>query len=552
MRVPILILLSVAALLGACGAKQHDARLLSIEEIIEEHPDSALALIGRTDSLSINSRADIALYGLLYVQARTKCDYTECTDALIAPAIAYFREKGDKERLMKALFYGATTAYNRRELNEAVVRGMESHDIAASLNDYYWRAKAAELLGDVFQKSFLYSEGLKYRKEAVEYYKSAGKERNHRFAICDYVYDLHNNGAEYETLTYVLDSISHIAKTEPADSTLLNYSASYELLIYIDNLDYTKAAQLYAELGPILHLYPHVPDYVNCATLNIWLGDYNKAEEYLNAAEQIAEYNTDHAFIANCYSYLYKQQGQYDKALARTEAVLDMQNKELRRAFAQSAVVAQRDMYESQAIIERERAARHFYLFLCAVALTIIIIAWGINRYRLRMRIKNAELERNLNEILHLQSNLDSANTLTQQSRQCIVRAYSSHWTTLRKISDQMQGMSDKYKGYHSIMKQLRSEMAAATESQRVAEIVQHINKLHDGIIYRMRAEIPSMTDTDAAIAAMMLAHIDVRTMSLLLDINPNTLYSRRRRFMESAAGCDALETFKSHLAAAE
>lgn len=550
MRVPILILLSVAALLGACGAKQHDARLLSIEEIIEEHPDSALALIGRTDSLSINSRADIALYGLLYVQARTKCDYTECTDALIAPAITYFREKGDKERLMKALFYGATTAYNRRELNESVVRGMESHEIAASLADDYWRAKAAELLGDVFQKSFLYSEGLKYRKEAVEYYKSAGKERNHRFAICDYINDLFNKDSN--TSIAPLDSIARIALTEPVDSDLLYYSTSSIFNILISTHQYTKAKDYYNTLDTFTHIHPYILDYVNCATLCVWLGDYDKAANYLKSAEKIATFNADHAVIANCYSYLYKQLGQFDKALARTEAVLDMQNKELRRVFAQSAVVAQRDLFEKQALNERHRAARHIYLFVSAAALAVVLIAWGANHYRLRLRLKNAELERNINRILHLQHELNSANTLTQQSRQCIVQAYGSHWTTLRKISDRLQDMPDKYKGYHGIMKQLRAEMAAATESQRVAEIVQHIDKLHDGIISRMRAEIPSMTDTDAATAAMMLARIDVRTMSLLLDINPNTLYSRRRRFMESAAGCDALEAFKSHLAASE
>ena len=290
-------------MLCACSQKDYNPQLLAVEHIIEEHPDSALTLIEHIDTASLNSEADKALYGLLIVQARTKCDYTESDDSLIAPAIDCFRERHDKQRLMKALFYGATTAYNRRELNEAIVRGLESRDIAISLADDYWRAKAAELIADVFQKSFLYSEGLKYRKEAVEYYKLAGKERNHRFAICDYIYDRYNNGDNGTQLTSVLDSITIIARTEQTDSALLNYSISYTFLIYIDNHENAKAAQLYDEFKTLINRYPYVFDYVNCATLCVWLGDYDKAEEYLNAAEQIAEYNTDHAFIANCYSY---------------------------------------------------------------------------------------------------------------------------------------------------------------------------------------------------------------------------------------------------------
>lgn len=551
MRVPILILLSVAALLGACGAKQHDARLLSIEEIIEEHPDSALALIGRTDSLSINSRADIALYGLLYVQARTKCDYTECTDTLIAPAIAYFREKGDKERLMKALFYGATTAYNRRELNEAVVRGMESHDIAASLNDLYWRAKAAELIGSIFNSSFLPEQEIEFSHEAAIYYKRAGKELNHLYSLCDYASALDDigNNKEYRKIT---DSVMSIAAESHKDSMLYTYIGAMRFMNAMRKNDIATAKEYKNLACTHQSKRPELPLQSDILRYEIISGNSTDIESRLDSLRHSITTNKDSAVVTLCYKIMYKQQGDYEKALSCTEDLLKMQNKELHTLFRQSAIVAQRDMFKSQALIERERSTRNLYILILTLALTAVLIVWGINRYRLRIRLKNAELERSIGRLLNLQCNLNSANTLTQQSRLCVVQAYSSHWTTLRKISDQMQGMPDKYTGYNSIMKQIKNDMEEISSSQKVAEIVAHIDTLHDGVISRMRAEITAMTDTDATIAAMMLAHIDVPTMALILNIKQNTLYSRRRRFMESAAGSDALEAFKSHLAASE
>lgn len=551
MRVPILILLSVATLLGACGAKQHDARLLSIEEIIEEHPDSALALIGRTDSLSINSRADIALYGLLYVQARTKCDYTECTDTLIAPAIAYFREKGDKERLMKALFYGATTAYNRRELNEAVVRGMESHDIAASLNDLYWRAKAAELIGSIFNSSFLPEQEIEFSHEAAIYYKRAGKELNHLYSLCDYASALDDigNNKEYRKIT---DSVMSIAAESHKDSMLYTYIGAMRFMNAMRKNDIATAKEYKNLACTHQSKRPELPLQSDILRYEIISGNSTDIESRLDSLRHSITTNKDSAVVTLCYKIMYKQQGDYEKALSCTEDLLKMQNKELHTLFRQSAIVAQRDMFKSQALIERERSTRNLYILILTLALTAVLIVWGINRYRLRIRLKNAELERSIGRLLNLQCNLNSANTLTQQSRLCVVQAYSSHWTTLRKISDQMQGMPDKYTGYNSIMKQIKNDMEEISSSQKVAEIVAHIDTLHDGVISRMRAEITAMTDTDATIAAMMLAHIDVPTMALILNIKQNTLYSRRRRFMESAAGSDALEAFKSHLAAAE
>ena len=538
-------------MLGACTPGQPDPHLLSIEEIIEEHPDSALALIERIDTLSLNSRADKALYGLLYVQARTKCYFNETADSLIAPAIEHFRERHDRERLMKALFYGATTAYNRRELNEAVVRGMESHEIAVSLNDCYWRAKAAELIGYIFNSSFLPEQEIEFSHEAAIYYKRAGKELNHLYSLCDYASALDGigNNKEYRKIT---DSVMSIAAESHKDSMLYTYIGAMRFMNAMKKDDIATAKEYKNLACTHQSKIPELPLQSDILRYEIISGNSTDIESRLDSLRQTITTNKDSAVVALCYKILNKQQGDYEKALSCTEDLLKMQNKELHTLFRQSAVVAQRDIFKSQASIERERSTRNLYILILTLALTAVLIAWGINRYRLRIRLKNAELERSIGRLLSLQCDLNSANTLTQQSRLCVVQAYSSHWTTLRKISDQMQGLPDNYTGYHSIMKQIQNDMEEISGSQKVAEIVAHIDKLHDGVISRMRAEIPSMTDTDATIAAMMLAHIDVPTMALILNIKQNTLYSRRRRFMKSAADSDALREFKSRLGAPE
>ncbi|MDE6542142.1 MAG: hypothetical protein K2L74_09020, partial [Muribaculaceae bacterium] len=122
--------LNLIVLLFSC-AEQYDPQLLEAERIIEEYPDSALAIVNGVEQEHKSS----PLYGLLYVQARTKTHHIELSDSLIERSAQAFRRNGDKERLMKALFYKGVVKTNCKRYDDAIIPLMEAYSMAESKQD---------------------------------------------------------------------------------------------------------------------------------------------------------------------------------------------------------------------------------------------------------------------------------------------------------------------------------------------------------------------------------------------------------------------------------
>ena len=102
----VLTFLCLAILISCRNHRPNDLRLIHIESLLEEHPDSALSLLQDFSDRSSMTDADKAYYALLMTAATDKnaLSLLPC-DSLLDDALLYYGDK-DKEKAVALLYKG--------------------------------------------------------------------------------------------------------------------------------------------------------------------------------------------------------------------------------------------------------------------------------------------------------------------------------------------------------------------------------------------------------------------------------------------------------------
>lgn len=133
-----LCLLLLAGLLLGCGNRRPLTPMLNrAEALMEDHPDSAYALLRTIDSTSLAPGEEQARYALLYTQARDKNYIVQTDDSLIQVAVRYYDSIGraDRQALAYYLWGGVCRDLNRQA--DALERYLRAADLVQQYNDDY-------------------------------------------------------------------------------------------------------------------------------------------------------------------------------------------------------------------------------------------------------------------------------------------------------------------------------------------------------------------------------------------------------------------------------
>ena len=140
---PLMTLLVLAMMVGGCEKQQpYDSRLVVVDSIMRDDPDSALALLEGMNSADLATAGDQAYYALLLTQARYRCYVVATSDSTINTALDYYRHHdNEREKLTRAYIYKG-----------AVME--ELGDPKAAMN-YYQEAKSIVAPDDLFNQGYI-------------------------------------------------------------------------------------------------------------------------------------------------------------------------------------------------------------------------------------------------------------------------------------------------------------------------------------------------------------------------------------------------------------
>ena len=142
--------------LTSCQNADIDRKLDKADAMLDEHPDSALALLRTIDRSTIHKTESTARYSILLFAAAMKNGLSEDTDSILDPAVAYYGEKDNpsREKMLTHFFYAVYLSNNNQP--------------AAGIKEYDKAITVGEQIGDILYTGLAYTnKGIAYGEDGI-------------------------------------------------------------------------------------------------------------------------------------------------------------------------------------------------------------------------------------------------------------------------------------------------------------------------------------------------------------------------------------------------
>lgn len=233
--------------LSTCHGGVNETTLLhQADSLMQEFPDSALAIlesIPHPEKLYGSDRAD---YAIFLTRARTKLYIHESSDSLIRFAVDYYKRSWNDERKMQAYYYRGCVYRDMRCMDLAVKDFLQALKVIPKESEYLYLGAIYENLAGCYEEQNLYEDAMR------AYHKA---------------YEIYTNQKKNDGLFYSVRGEGHVFMLQhQLDSSLVYYQKALKIAESIGE-DYYKSVIL-SELGILFNEK----------------GEYQKANQYISAS----------------------------------------------------------------------------------------------------------------------------------------------------------------------------------------------------------------------------------------------------------------------------
>lgn len=562
----------------ACSRSDIADKLSRVEELSECDSDSALAIIDSIDPSTLGSESEKAKYALLLTAMKIDNGKVLGNDSLIDIAISYYSKHDATYDQMRALYYKGISNYMKGRLANAIVPATCSRELAIKTDNDYWRAKSTELLGAIFNYSQNKKEAINYFKEAADYYQKTGKTTEHRLALCYFAVAKSGKEPNPESIA-MLDSLHALAKAAPSDSILMSYCYKELLPMYLSSNRNEDAAYALQELSSLkIRRISDAQKHAYTANLALNLGDTAKAAKELLTAESLARSATEKVLAYTNYINLYKAEGRFREALALTDSIIRAQNRGIATVMNLSVVGEQRDYFREKAEKEAFRSARLKAFILFGGVAVMLLVAFLIYRHKMKMKVKKAEIDSRMNDILRLTESIEKEkrkkdneiSSLTESLNETIERQkseirelgeiaarketervppvadvrieslFKEQWRFLNMLCNDYFEKGDSPKARTGIIHSIEKEIEKLRKPSNLRDIEKAVDECQGGVVSRLRTQCPFLKETDIVFISLIYAGLSPKAVCIFTDIKIKYYYNKKKRLTDRIEASDA------------
>lgn len=544
-------------LLVSCDNRQAKALLQDVESYIQERPDSALRVLRKVDTLTLNTKSLRARYSLLFAMALDK-NYIDTTAlSILEPTVAYYERLGSPQDKMLSCYYLGRIYANRKDYPNAVIFYSQALR-ESSEYDYYHRGLIYAASADAYNASFNDEEELRNTILAYECFEKIGDKdldlslykvaqayhNNERFDVADSLYSLVYSGK---------DSTSRLAL--------------YAMEDLVSNDLYQEKQDVERDLGLLEYVAKHrgnlsLESYYEYAYLLLLAGKESEAENILS---QLSNRETNGKTMEIRYR-IAECKGQYEEALALLKSMLSHQNDVVKKKLAQSVFKAQSDYYRLTAEVSEQKStiSNQRSIIILITGLMIIALLYVIfmkrkstlirEKDRLTQAVEeserlletvrnraNEEKSEREKDILDLKSRNEREQDKIKDLREMYVALYQKRFSEIGKYYDAASSHrleSIKEKAYNDVISSTQAlfeEIASGSEGQKKFEA--RINADLDDIVFKIRSDFPKLKEEDTRFICYLIVGFDTSTISFLMDITKENVRVKKHRLREKLNG---------------
>lgn len=508
---PFLLLL-VLLFLTSCASRQTAATLKDVETYIQEHPDSALAAIRAIDTTTLTTRCLRAHYALLNAMVLDK-NWIDTTNVdVVMPAVEYYDRHPSGIRRAKAWYYLGRIQQNTGNYHDASIAFFKSERYAEHADDMAFKALIKSALSSVFSQTHLHEEALKYSEYAHALFVEASDTLNANNALLSIAEDYYNLGryAEADSLFRFLVN-NHVIHSNLRSELL----CSYALSCIIPGEDYQQAVCLFEEVlafkGSLIN--------ANCwgayAYSLMRIGNTDKANRIFR--QLAASGSKSQVFVYDSWkSMADAYENNFIDAYALQKSASDIQNENVKQAFRQSAIVAQKD-FLTQVNLETEKSAKRKQIvawLLVALLITVFFLLLFLFR---RRKIRGAqEKEELMDAYKHLSAQVGRIEKEKASVRNKYIQLCQSHFNRIGRINEVLYYHSTEKdnKLYTELKKSIR-EIGMDSKGQSEFEML--LNETFDNVMAHFRETFPDKKPQYYQFVSYLFADFGAATICVLI-----------------------------------
>ncbi len=506
-------------LLTGCAIDPATATLDRAETLMEEYPDSALAMLDTLRSPA--SAEENARYALLYSQALDKNYIDIADDSLILIAVNHYEKSGDIYSLMLSHYYHARVLYNKESFPRSLLVHHKSLRYAEQLGDYFWCGRNADQISSIYYDFYHSSDAFHYAQLAYKYLKNSGRQPFLNYAI------LELSHAYYEQENY--DKALLMAKNALDSALKYNDQELYlntKIIIadcHYSLEEYDKTIDDYNEILKLSYR----PDYVGILGMA-----YLKSRNTQKINE--LQFDTIKSFAPRFLllkSEIYKLEKDYKGALSIVENLMVLNDSALANSLNQDFSSQLSDYYSLDNKIKELEFANLKMTYGITISLIVIAISCiGFIVIKMLIR-KNRIIERNVNIAQNFNEILISKEAKSKQDQEKILDLLTSKFKMIDSLCSSYYENSATKSIKRKISDEVESIIQDLMSEERLTELENSLNLNDSNIVASLREDLPKLKELDYKLFIYSAFGFSNSAIALFLKEDKiESIYNRKAR----------------------
>lgn len=382
--------LLAALCLTACTRPADVPELDTADSLMEQRPDSALALLRRIDTLRLTSRHDRARYAMLLSMALDK-NYIDLKDFhVLQPAIDYYEEHGTPTEQMRTFYYQGRIYENAGNMSKALQTYLKALEKGKGSNDIPTKARTYSAQIQPYEQLMAFDKAIEAGEKALICNRQAGRIESYALNLNHLVstYTFKNDKANtWKYLNECRKLWPYISEKRKQDF-YNNYLIAATSFCGKDSIQ--AAIREYES-----HVPPSKWDFLTLADAYAGIKNFDRAEYFASQHKLHSSVNSDKRYYAILY-FLYRAQGKYKEA-GEAYTQFNNINDSLNISALQENVrlTEARHQQELQAEKSEHKRVRNLWIAACSIALLLLFVLFTYYRLRIsRMQKRLAEQEK--------------------------------------------------------------------------------------------------------------------------------------------------------------
>lgn len=536
---------------GCNSSITNNPTLVSAEQLMNENPDSAFAILRSIDTLTLTNPEDKALYYLLIVQAEDKNYIDNIDDSKIRIAVDYYNNSDDKYHKMLSYYYLARIQFNNKEYSNSITSLLHAEDGALDLEDDFYLGLIYRQFGDIYSMIYNGIESLNYSQKSYEHFKKSGKEDYCDWALWD-IARAHYNCKDYESsirTSNELIELGHLRNNE----ILIADGLKLLGMSYYASGQFNRSIAAYSQVVADYPSYMTAEDYSNLGSSYNRVGNIDSARYYMNIVSK-----TDSTLRWLPYT-VSKSLGDYKSAVEALEHEYEYQDQIIKAIVSQNVTETVSNYREYERIIQ-ERDIQHEKTtkkIIIVVLIAIIILVSIIAHLRIKTQKKEAEnnmlLASNLRNILQtkeaevvtLRSDYDKQieykKVEAEGLQNAINNLFEQRFATIDKLSSayyEYQGTANERQKIYAEVMSIVSGLGS--DKKIIRELECFINTYKDNLLVHFKREFPDIKESDYVLYLYVVAGFSSRAISIFIGEKLEVVYNRKSRLKQKINRSDS------------